>query len=211
MDFKTKIKEIGKILGFGEENQEVTFKDAKLMDGETIVHIEGEVYEQGVKIDVLDEAGELTPLMAGEYELEDGTKLILIEDGVIDSVEVVESEEEAPEEEAPIEMETETETESETETENEEEDSEEDSNVNELKVLEERITSIEDLLKSIADRQESFSEASELMFSVMKEISNSPIKENISDIQKFSSYKKDVRTSRERKMDIIAKAKNNKL
>ena len=103
------ISDIRKLL-FGEESpeapevNELEAAQAKLVDG-TILNIDPSL-EVGAKVDVLDEAGDLTAAPDGEHELQDGT-LITVEGGIIVELVPVEGEEvveeEMSEEGAPVE------------------------------------------------------------------------------------------------------------
>jgi hypothetical protein len=84
------IKEIKSLLF---TNEEVKFKDAKV--GDLIIRVEAEEFVEGLPVFVVTEDGIIpaSPEMAGEHVLEDGTKIVLDEAGVIVSVEAVTEEE----------------------------------------------------------------------------------------------------------------------
>lgn len=92
---------------------EVKLETMKLGDGVTV--LEAEMFEAGNEVFVVTEDEQKIALPIGEYELEDGRILIVVEEGVISEIkEKEEEEEEAPEEEAPIEEEAKKEQEMET-------------------------------------------------------------------------------------------------
>lgn len=67
-------------LRFGKQK----FESAKLSDGSTVV--EYSKLEAGGDFSVTDDQGNLTPAAAGQYELEDGTVVIVKDAGKIDEV-----------------------------------------------------------------------------------------------------------------------------
>ena len=92
---------------------EVKLETMKLSDGVTV--LEAEMFEAGNEVFVVTEDEQKIALPIGEYELEDGRILIVVEEGVISEIKEKEAEEvEAPEEEAPIEEEAKKEQEMET-------------------------------------------------------------------------------------------------
>ncbi len=102
------INQIKTLLGM-----EVKLETMKLSDGVTV--LEAEMFEAGNEVFVVTEDEQKIALPIGEYELEDGRILIVVEEGVISEIKEKEAEEEeAPEEEAPIEEEAKKEQEMET-------------------------------------------------------------------------------------------------
>ena len=89
MDLKTRIRVA---LGIEEENTQLAY-EGKLADG-TIIVSEADALAEGVAVNVLVEDGTQIPLPVGEYELEDGTKFVVEEEGVIASMETEAEEEE---------------------------------------------------------------------------------------------------------------------
>jgi hypothetical protein len=100
------INQIKTLLGM-----EVKLEQMKLMDGVSI--LEAESFEAGNEVFIVTEDDQRIALPIGEYELEDGRLLIVIEEGVIS--EVKEKEEEVEEPEVEVEVETEKKEEMETE------------------------------------------------------------------------------------------------
>ena len=94
MDKMNILKEI-KSLIFSENKEEMAFKEAKV--GDLIIRVEGDEFAEGQQVSIVTEDGLIpaSPEMAGEHVLEDGTKLVLDEAGVIVSVEKAEAEVEA--------------------------------------------------------------------------------------------------------------------
>ena len=91
---------------------EVSLEQMKLADGVTI--LEADSFETGMEIVIVTEDDQRIPLPVGEYEMEDGRVLVVVEEGIISEVKEMETEEPevevAPEEmpaEAKQEMETE--------------------------------------------------------------------------------------------------------
>ncbi len=94
MDLKTRIRVA---LGLEEEVNEVKLAfEGKLADG-TIIVSEADELAEGVLVNILSEDGQQTPLPAGTYELENGTKFTTDEAGLV--LEVAAAEEEEVEEE----------------------------------------------------------------------------------------------------------------
>lgn len=92
---------------------EVKLETMKLSDGVTV--LEAEMFEAGNEVFVVTEDEQKIALPIGEYEMEDGRILIVVEEGVISEIKEKEAEEEEmPEEEAPIEEEAKKEQEMET-------------------------------------------------------------------------------------------------
>jgi hypothetical protein len=101
------INQIKTLLGM-----EVKLEQMKLMDGVTV--LEADMFEAGNEIFVVTEDEQKIPVPVGEYEMEDGRMLIVVEEGIISEVKEKEEEEEAPEIEEPIEEEAKKEQEMET-------------------------------------------------------------------------------------------------
>ena len=92
---------------------EVKLETMKLSDGVTV--LEADMFEAGNEVFVVTEDEQKIALPVGEYELEDGRILVVVEEGIIAEIKEKEvEEEEAPEEEAPIEEEAKKEQEMET-------------------------------------------------------------------------------------------------
>lgn len=89
MDLKTRIRVA---LGIEEETTQLAY-EGKLADG-TIIVSDADALAEGVAVNVLVEDGTQIPLPVGEYELEDGTKFVVEEEGIIASMETEAEEEE---------------------------------------------------------------------------------------------------------------------
>jgi hypothetical protein len=92
------INQIKTLLGM-----EVKLEQMKLMDGVSI--LEAESFEAGSEVFIVTEDEQKIPVPIGEYELEDGRLLIVIEEGVISEVKEKEMEVEEPETEVEVETE----------------------------------------------------------------------------------------------------------
>jgi hypothetical protein len=92
MNYKLKLNQIREVLGMS-----VKLEQAKLKDG-TIVEVEK--LEIGFPVSIVAADGTMTPAPVGEHELEDGTKIVVDENGVI--TEIMSAEEESIEIEIPI-------------------------------------------------------------------------------------------------------------
>jgi hypothetical protein len=105
------INQIKTLLGM-----EVNLEQMKLADGVTV--LEADVFEGGNEIFIVTEDEQKIPVPVGEYELEDGRILVVVEEGIIAEVKEKEVEEEEVEEapEAEVEVEVETEKKEEMET-----------------------------------------------------------------------------------------------
>jgi hypothetical protein len=90
------INQIKTLLGM-----EVKLEQMKLMDGVSI--LEAESFEAGSEVFIVTEDEQKIPVPIGEYELEDGRLLIVIEEGVISEVKQKEMEVEEPEVEVEVE------------------------------------------------------------------------------------------------------------
>jgi hypothetical protein len=100
------INQIKTLLGM-----EVKLEQMKLMDGVTV--LEADMFEAGNEIFVVTEDEQKIPVPVGEYEMEDGRMLIVVEEGIISEVKEKVEEEEVEVEE-PIEEEAKKEQEMET-------------------------------------------------------------------------------------------------
>ena len=87
MDRKAILKQIKELIKFSGEEQK--FKDAKLIDNQTIVQVEGETFEVGKQLNLVTPEG-LVPAPAGEHTTTEGEKITVDEAGIITNVEVVE-------------------------------------------------------------------------------------------------------------------------
>lgn len=74
---------------------EVKLETMKLGDGVTV--LEAEMFEAGNEVFVVTEDEQKIALPVGEYELEDGRILVVVEEGVISEIKEVKEEEEMPE------------------------------------------------------------------------------------------------------------------
>jgi hypothetical protein len=91
------INQIKTLLGM-----EVNLEQMKLADGVTV--LEADVFEAGNEIFIVTEDEQKIPVPVGEYELEDGRILVVVEEGIIAEVKEKEvEEEEAPEVEIEVE------------------------------------------------------------------------------------------------------------
>jgi hypothetical protein len=97
------INQIKTLLGM-----EVKLETIKLIDGITI--FEADAFEMDKEVFIVTEDEQKIPVPIGEYEMEDGRILVVIEEGVISEIKEVATEEEVIEEEAPeVEVEVEAE------------------------------------------------------------------------------------------------------
>jgi len=101
MDLKNRIR-----VALGLDTEVVLAVQEKLIDG-TLVVSEAEMLEVGADISILGEDGMTTLLAPGNYELENGTKIMVEVEGVIAEIEVAEVEEEVVEETPEVEEEVE--------------------------------------------------------------------------------------------------------
>jgi hypothetical protein len=87
------LKEIKTLLGV-EETKEVSLAQMKLENGTVL---EAESFEAGQEVFIVTE-DEKVALPVGEYQLEDGMKLTVVDEGIIESIEEAKDEEEVEEE-----------------------------------------------------------------------------------------------------------------
>lgn len=92
MDLKNRIR-----VALGLDAETKLAVQEKLVDG-TIVVSEADVLEVGADLSILGEDGLTTLIAPGNYELENGTKIVVEVEGVIAEIEVAEEEEEVVEE-----------------------------------------------------------------------------------------------------------------
>jgi len=90
MNEKSILNKVRTLLGL-----EVKLETMKLTDGVSM--LEAEVFEAGQPVFILTEDEQRIALPIGEYELEDGRVLVVIEEGVIAEIKEVKEEEEMPE------------------------------------------------------------------------------------------------------------------
>jgi len=86
---------------------EVKLEMMKLVDGVTV--LEAEMFEADNEVFIITEDEQRIPLPIGEYELESGMMLVVVEEGIISEVKEATTEEEVAEPEAEVEVEVEAE------------------------------------------------------------------------------------------------------
>lgn len=92
MNIKENVNSILRAVGLKAE--ELKLEQMKLDDGVTV--IEAEMFEAGQPVAIVAEDGQLIPLPIGEYKLEDGRVLVVVEEGMISEVKAEDVEEEIP-------------------------------------------------------------------------------------------------------------------
>ena len=83
------------LLAFQPKQAEVKLGSMMLADGSVKIEWDGEMLEAGVSCWITAEDGTTVPVPAGEYPLEDGTTLVVTEDGIVGEVKAM-AEETAP-------------------------------------------------------------------------------------------------------------------
>ncbi len=84
---------------------EVKLEQMMLADGVTV--LEADSFEPEMEIVIVTEDDQKIPVPVGEYEMEDGSILVVENEGIISEMKEMETEEEAPEVEEEVEVETE--------------------------------------------------------------------------------------------------------
>lgn len=103
---KSFLTELKEVLGLSKK-VEVKLGMIKTENGEATLEYEGEVLEAGVPVFIMSEDGEKVPAPVGDHKLEDGTTLVIAEEGITSEVkptamEEPKEEEMAQEPEAPV-------------------------------------------------------------------------------------------------------------
>lgn len=90
------------LLAFSSSNEtEIKLGSVMLMDGSVKIEFEGDVLEVGKSCWVTAEDGTKVPVPVGEHPLEDGTVLVVTEEGIVGEIKPA-VQEEAPSEPAPV-------------------------------------------------------------------------------------------------------------
>ena len=84
---------------------EVKLEQMMLADGVTV--LEADSFEPEMEIVIVTEDDQKIPVPVGEYEMEDGSILVVENEGIISEMKEMDTEEEAPEVEEEVEVETE--------------------------------------------------------------------------------------------------------
>jgi hypothetical protein len=99
MNTNTILNKVRELLG-------MEVKLATMMMADGVTKIEAESFEAGFEVVVITEDEQKIPVPVGEYELEDGMIMVVVEEGLISEMKEKATEEEAPAtEEAPVEEE----------------------------------------------------------------------------------------------------------
>lgn len=149
-------------------SMEVKLEAQKLADGVTV--IEAEVFEAGAEVFIVAEDESRVALPVGEYELEDGSILVVVEEGIIDEIKPMEdeAEEEVAEEEVAEEVEAQ-----------EDEEVTEDEVVDPMAMLEDLLKRVE-ALEALHAEDEAAEEVEEV------EASTEENKEELSEVKKIT-------------------------
>ena len=187
-----------KTLLFSEEEVEAKFVDILTVDG-VVIHQDTEVLTEGEPVMIQSEAG-LEPASEGEYTLESGQVITVSADGVLATIA------DAPEAEAEVEAEVEVAAEAVVEVAAEAE-VEVIPAIVEGRSVEDRIGSIEDLLKTITEKQNSLFQANVLMGKIIEDYGNETTKKELEVFKStFSNDNKTVESS----LEAIAKLRSKK-
>lgn len=209
MDKKTILNQIKKLISFSGTE---VFKDAKLIDGETIIKVDAENFEVGLPLFVVTPDG-LIPAPTGEHTTQDGYKIVVDEAGIITSVEEVEVAEEVPLEVIDETMgATASYEEHEPKEEEEEKDPEEmGKKMDEMKkkyaAMEERITEVEKMMNEMLPViKESAEFGNDVLGKLDNFIKDTPAQKEFSSIK--SEYKQFVRENKERQFSGLEGIRN---
>lgn len=142
MNRKEILREIKNLIFSNNEEVELKFKDSKANNGEIVVRVEADEFEDGLPLFVITEDG-LIKAPAGKHTLEDGRVLEVNEDGIIESIE-------APKAEVEVELEKEGEKKEEEMAEEKKED-EKVIDMEKVAELESRITELESIIKDVLE------------------------------------------------------------
>jgi hypothetical protein len=130
MNSKETLNKVKTLLGL-----EIKLEERKLENG---TRFESEVFEKGREVFIVTDEDERIPVPAGDYILDDGMMLIVIEDGIIDEVKEEVEEEVKEEVEAPVEEEVDA--------------ADEEAEVGDWKSMEIRIKNLEDAIADLKSR-----------------------------------------------------------
>ncbi len=197
MDIKAKLRNVLKLALEGLEAENKVDETINMMtevmtvDGDTIF-TESEAFVSGVPVFVKKTTtGEVTPLIAGEYLLQDGSKLIVVADGLLDSL-VASNVDVTPLPEPNAEVEVELEDEK-------------------TKVYEERITALEAEIKEMKSKLADQTKTEEVilkMSAVIDDLSK-PVVESILKLSKEEKEKIALQNSKDERP--VAKYRKSKL
>jgi len=209
MDKKTILNQIKKLISFSGTE---VFKDAKLVDGETIIKVDAENFEVGLPLFVVTPDG-LIPAPTGEHTTQDGYKIVVDEAGIITSVEEVEVAEEVPLEVIDETMGATASYEENVPKEEEEEKGPEEmgKKMDEMKkkyaAMEERITEVEKMMNEMLPViKESAEFGNDVLGKLDNFIKDTPAQKEFSSIK--SEYKQFVRENKERQFSGLEGIRN---
>jgi hypothetical protein len=155
MNSKQTLNKVKTLLGL-----DVKLEERKLENG---TRFEADAFEKGKEVFIITDEDERIAVPSGEYLLDDGMMLIVIEDGIIDEVKEAVEEEVEETVEAPV---------------VEEVEAAEEADVQDWEGMEKRIKNLEDAIADLKADKENKVEASEIEVDLSTEETAKPFKHN---------------------------------
>ena len=194
MEAKNTLNKIAVLLGLTDakesEAHTVYMTEARLEDG-TLIATDAEAWEPGVEVFIVPDEGDRMPLPVGEYSLDGGSVMVVVEEGIVAEVlpaDEIKDEEEVTKEVSAEEM-----------TEEEEETTEELAEIGDWEGMEKRIQNLED---AVADLKADKQDKDEVV--IEEEMSQTEVLDAIRDfVETLSKEHKEIVTAKDSVIDVM--------